>query len=620
MIATGSAEPAAKRPRVGLLDSEVHDLPDDQLLNLDLDGVRKLDDDGVQKWVEVALVAERLRGSIEDETRGIGKVLRIFRDNEVNGAALVNLTVEKMMHVGIVMGPAEVLYNRIVALKEAVTPKPVIHFTAWFGFPNGTGVLNRTAMPFTKLRKRIVDSAPGVYWLEAPPASGKTSLGQMLSLFDGFTVIDKQFHPQDIVQADLSSRVFIDEAQKLNLREVELLRGFGNSVDGNVVVCAGVSRHPSPHCPTCQQCKLCRTCLKHKCDHHGSCDDPQWQTTISMVICDTPTRRFTVDDLAADPTEVATFVKLFLMSTSACKPQYHGDPGDLANEMAAVLMERIGGLAGLLVDILREFFTGRNAVFLKQGLTIADFNKALVSMDTFNRVKDLRLAVQFEEYDKTAYDSLLTFMRTGHKPNDTDFEVLRKKALLRKDEADVIQQWSPLVHDVLWHKLFVQIDHEACPFTAPDDMVRFLVGKLRDTEFKSWVLDYDGSLEHEDSVNGAIAWLLKSSLPKFSQHFGPAKKSTVDAYMQVDHQIRWGDGTCWLLESCFTDPSGHCDRFSSVNGTYVAYGFSHGVLLWISKATVPRTKVNVPGNCAAFHMNVPSFSIRKWNGSEWCLT
>eukprot|EP00932_Pfiesteria_piscicida_P006705 SRR837773.16659.p2 GENE.SRR837773.16659~~SRR837773.16659.p2 ORF type:complete len:212 (-),score=17.52 SRR837773.16659:48-683(-) len=210
-------------------------------------------------------------------------------------------------------------------------------------------------------------------------------------------------------------------------------------------------------------------------------------------------------------------------------------------------------------------------------------------------------------------------MRTGHKPRDDDFEVLRKKALLRKDEAGGIQQWSPLVHDVLWYKLFVQRDHEACPFTTPDEMVRFLVGKFRDTEYKSWVLNAAGVLEHEDSVNGAIAWLLKSSLPKGSQHFGPAKKSTADAYMQVDHQIRWGDGTCWLLETCLSDPSKHCDRFSSEKGTYIAYGFSHGVVMWISTATLPRTEVNVPSNCAAFNVNVPSFEIRVWDGSKWCL-
>jgi hypothetical protein len=456
--------------------------------------------------------------------------------------------------------------------------------------------------------------------LEAPAASGKTSLGQMLQLFDGFRVINKQSLADDVTQNDLRRRVFVDEAQLLNLREIELLRGVGDDPIGNVIVCAGVSRHPTPHCPRCQSCDLCRTCLKHRCGHlNDDCTHQQWIDTLSMVICDSPSRRFTVDELRVEAAEVTTFLELFLGSDS--KPTFTGDPGELAKEMTTALMEQTGGAAGLLVHILREFFTGQNPVFKGRELTAADFSKALLTQDTFKRVQELRLAVHFADYDKAASDALLKFMRTGREPDDAEFETLQKKALLRRDEASRrIVPWSPLVHDVLWFKLFAAKDHEACPFSTVEEMVRFLVGKLAHTEFKDWVLNSDGKLEHEDSVNGAIAWLLKSHLPKGARHVGPAKKSTAQVYMQVDHEIRWGDGKLWLLETCLKNPAEHCDRFDAEKGTYTAYRFSEGVVLWISDTNEPRSCVNVPSSCAAFHVSAPLFKIRKWDvdRQQWC--
>jgi hypothetical protein len=121
MMAGTVAEPAAKRLRAGVTEEERKEwgLTDAQVVlpALDDSGLKKLRVAEVQQWVAAALTAGGLEGSVDDESRGIGKVLKILRDNEVTGAALVNLTLEELLAapLSLAFGPAKVLAMRIAA-------------------------------------------------------------------------------------------------------------------------------------------------------------------------------------------------------------------------------------------------------------------------------------------------------------------------------------------------------------------------------------------------------------------------------------------------------------------------------------------------------------------------
>eukprot|EP00969_Alexandrium_andersonii_P001882 83089-Alexandrium_andersonii.AAC.2 len=108
---------AAKRRRAGLEKQTRLGLTDDQVGLLALVGseVDELDEAGVEAWATAVLREGKQKGSVEDESRGIGKVLKVLRDNEVTGAALVKLTVDKLTSppYGLAGGPAELLVSRL---------------------------------------------------------------------------------------------------------------------------------------------------------------------------------------------------------------------------------------------------------------------------------------------------------------------------------------------------------------------------------------------------------------------------------------------------------------------------------------------------------------------------
>jgi hypothetical protein len=121
--------PVAKRPFCDSAFDELHALTNEEqerlglksyqvrLLAMDQGEVKKLKVADIQRWAQAVLIAGGLEGSIDDENRGVGKVLKILRDNDVTGASLVKLTFEELLAAGIALGPAKVLAEHIAGLQ-----------------------------------------------------------------------------------------------------------------------------------------------------------------------------------------------------------------------------------------------------------------------------------------------------------------------------------------------------------------------------------------------------------------------------------------------------------------------------------------------------------------------
>nr|ABI14205.1 SAM-like protein [Pfiesteria piscicida]ABI14206.1 SAM [Pfiesteria piscicida] len=117
-----SDEPAAKRPR-WLTEKRWGRLSRGQqaMLTKGLADVGDFTAAEVQEWTEAVLIAGGQEGSIADEDSDVGQVLAVLKKHKVSGAALMELTAEKLMQVNIGLGPAEVLAKCIAELKK---PEP----------------------------------------------------------------------------------------------------------------------------------------------------------------------------------------------------------------------------------------------------------------------------------------------------------------------------------------------------------------------------------------------------------------------------------------------------------------------------------------------------------------
>ena len=203
-------------------------------------------------------------------------------------------------------------------------------FTTWLDLPNRTGVRNRTALPQKKLVDRLLSAIDGVYWMESPPSSGKTAIGQILEEVHGWQYLnlhnDNDLKLLDALDSDkLKYHCFIDEAQSLALKHTRFLRGAG--AKGYCFVCAGVSGAPITSCKECKStgCRVCIKCWSYEClGHNEGCAQGVYEKTISMVVAEEDSRRFTVDNLAACREELEFFLALFFKGSNLCQ---HIPPG-----------------------------------------------------------------------------------------------------------------------------------------------------------------------------------------------------------------------------------------------------------------------------------------------------
>ena len=261
--------------------------------------------------------------------------------------------------------------------------------------------------------KRIEKATAGVYWLEAPPASGKSSLGCILACYDGFTYINKQ-NGHELTTKDLTvfnwlprRKVFIDEAQLLSRRELALLRSHGTS--GSLVICAGVSGAPPPKCSCVKEtCDICSVCYKFVCEK--TCDKDTPVSSISMAVADSPERRLTIDNLCADPSELQIFVSLFLKHAERDAPRLGSYTVDTAaKELSDVLLERSGGILGLFVAIFKGIFL-EHKIFKDKPFDAATLREYTLSPTLFNFVAGTRFTVKL---DKEQSKALSQFMAHG---------------------------------------------------------------------------------------------------------------------------------------------------------------------------------------------------------------
>ena len=336
-----------------------------------------------------------------------------------------------------------------------------------------------------------------------------------------------------------------------------------------------------------------------------------------MAVADSPERRLTIDDLCADPSELQIFVSLFLKHAERDAPRLGSYTVDTAaKELSEVLLERSGGILGLLVAIFKGIFL-EHKIFKDKPFDAATLREYTLSPTLFNFVAGTRFTVKL---DKEQSKALSQFMAHGKSMTPTCIESMRKKALIKTNAAGDVTIWSQLVFDVLWHKLFEAKGHPHCPFTNIDTLVEFIVDKLKG-DFREWVLHANGRFKHEDEINAAIAAMVKAHLPPGARHAGPAKLSTKMGYSQVDHAV-WDwptKGNVVLIEPCVGSGTvkEHCDRFGAT-GRYQHYNFHQAIVLWLSTAKNPSTSVVIDmAKVSVYHVSVPDFSVKKWKGGAF---
>lgn len=499
--------------------------------------------------------------------------------------------------------------------------------------PNGTGVLGATALPQKEFVEELSGTTPGVFWLESPPSTGKTALGQLLvnrdKTWQYLNIQACGSAIKDEALGNISAKCFIDEAQLLTLSNTQVLRGLG--AKGYRIICAGISGAPVPACTHDHEnnCRVCVDCWKYACGgshDYVACPEPNFQDTISMVITDTPGTRFSVDNLAVKPRELETFLTLFFSGerTLCCHISETLAPA-VAQLLAPALIELTGGIMSFIIAILRTIYyvqkMGQTMPTILEADKLAGSFMSLVNRQEVQSVlRNTRLVVNLKDKERHA---LVAFVRDRTTPEESQGSALCRKALLRKQQDGSYVVWSPLLFDVLTYKLLYDTGHAASSFDSKclRSLIKFVVSKLQSKTYSDWVFDKSTQrMKHEDEMNSAIASILKLALGHTGYHRGPAKQTANGVYSQVDHAIYWADGRLpTLIESCLADVKGHVERFSADLGTYTdAYNFASGVVLVVNGTKEPQTpKCTVPTKTHLFHVSVPTFTIKEFTGGSW---
>lgn len=505
-----------------------------------------------------------------------------------------------------------------------------ISFDKWRKMPNGAGVCGATALPQKVLIDSLLAASPGVYWLESPPSSGKTALGQILRS-KGWTYVNLQypgFTIDDQSHEWMGSKCFIDEAQNLDLAQCVIIRGFGAL--GHCIVCAGTSGAPIPTCPKCESsaCKVCtsKKCWQYECSrmHTDVCEAPFYQETISMVIADTPSSRLSIDNLMACPAELTKFLSLFFVGERGiCSHIPVSMAAALAEQVGPPLCELTGGLISFIVSILWTLYYDSKVWKSSAPITdaAAHAQAILAAINHPEVVQNLRASRLMVTLKSTERAALVNFVRDRKDVSADDGSSLQKKALLRLVNGQYVP-WSPLVFDILSYKLLKDPSRLDCSFDVEscESMMKYIVQNLKET-YCDWVLDNSNKeIKHEDEINGAISSILKPATLPVAIHRGPAKRCDKGRYSQVDHAVYWLDGRApTLIETCLNNVPNHLQRFdAAAGGAYpAAYAFGCGVILVINKTTNPQPLGrSVPTMCQVFHMHAATYVTKRYNGTS----
>jgi hypothetical protein len=496
-----------------------------------------------------------------------------------------------------------------------------VYFDKWHSFPNGQGVNHHTALPLVALRHRITERASGLIWMEAPPSSGKTSIGQILAFADGFKycnvakTLESSATSRSLSHLEGAIRIFIDEAQELTVLSLGQLRAFADG--GSLIICAGVSSAPSPLCTFCNvtSCFLCKKCQNRQCqrltcvkgEHH-------FVPTISKVVADTPENRIFVESLHVEKMELELFLSL-MFGGALDVPRLGLED---ISRVADILIEYTGGALGLTMILIRHVFNGDEKPF-KTAFTLKTFLTYVYGSKTFLHVlNSTRLNVTAGVDSDTMKALLLNKLDSI---SDVQRESLRKQGLVKRADG-IFQPTSRLMTDVLWSKAFIQSDHKQWAFNSVETLVEYVVDTLA-TE-RALLINERGELLHEDAINACIGYVLKQSVPSLTGcgHIGPCKSTSLKKYVeyqQVDHALL-GLPECptVIWETCLRDAFEHCKRFEV---DYRVYGFTHGIIFSMSashgKGEIKSWKLFE--RCFFYHLYVTEIGLELWQPQDRAL-
>jgi hypothetical protein len=499
----------------------------------------------------------------------------------------------------------------IVALPKE-KPTFFIYFDKWHSFPNGQGVNFHTALPLVALRRRITERGSGVIWMEAPPSSGKTSVGQILAFADGFnySCCDAKDIEQTFIN-DLRNvkRIFIDEAQRLSLISISQLRTFADS--DALIVCAGTSSAPSPTCSICMTtCSVCTHCHSRGCQSLIKCtkaESHHYVSTISMVVAETPENRILVESLHVAKEELETFLNLMFLGAMDVPRLGAEDTGFVAD----ILIDYTGGALGVTMILIRYVFNGDEKPF-KTEFALKNFLEYVYGPKTFLHVLNSTRLNVTASVDSDAIKALL--LNKLDCISDMQRESLRKQGLVKRVQG-TFKPTSRLMTDVLWSKAFIQPDHKQWAFNSVETLVEYVVSSLASE--RDLIINEKGELLHEDAINACIGYVLKNSVPKLDGcgHVGPYKSTSLMkgvAYKQVDHALL-GLPECPVIvwETCLRDTVDHCKRFQ---GEYRVYQFTHGIIFSMSasKGKGDVTSWMLFDRCFFYHVYVNEKGLELW--------
>jgi len=469
-----------------------------------------------------------------------------------------------------------------------------------FVFPRfgGVGVAGSTALPLVELREKIFEilRTTGIaLWIESPPHSGKTALGMILEFENDFSFVTANSEERKPISVEWMEKhprnIFVDEAQKLRISEIELLRDRART---HRIICAGLAGEPIDKCvePLCagkNNWRMCTYCMIHECHAPKCCRNESSEhcfvDTLSMSIT---TSRLTTPELVCTKDELVAY--LLAIDTADCrKPD-----ATVAGVVADAFLDFTSGIVGYTMSLLVVVCTHADKPFQEQ-FDAATFIKHMRSASTIEQFKG-----RFGEgifSTKEMAQSLLDFLRSGDQPDARIGSLLCKKGALVKQQEKYFRA-SPFVLELLTSHAFGKVNHvpaRGFPYRDCSELLYFLLAKLQKRNFT----DSSGKQLHEDSVNSSIAYVLKSHLPDSGHHVGPAKRKSCNGYAQVDHEVSGvpqSDGTTSsiLLEVCWSGgvkshcERSSCERFTTVGDYPKLYNYRHAVVVAFTITEDPR--------------------------------
>jgi len=231
-----------------------------------------------------------------------------------------------------------------------------VSFLTWTRLPNGCGVQGCTVVPYLGLVKKLIESAPSVYWLQSPPSSGKTALGNILQKRN-WKYVEADFFDQSAIH-ELTPQdkfCFIDEAHQLDKKSLFLLRRLAGK--GSIIVCASDAQVPSPYCPDCEQrsCKVCMNCWSYACSSDKCCNKKHLVDASYLNVADSLLHRMNAEALCVTKYELEYYLQLFLHHDR----HYAADESlkmAMAKSLASVLWDYCGGLMCHVVTVMQQVF------------------------------------------------------------------------------------------------------------------------------------------------------------------------------------------------------------------------------------------------------------------------